>query len=139
MSPNWHHFAKKPFFSVKAKEKRKQALSDLLGNDPKPSNDDNFKWSTGEGEPTDESVAEIIVGPAPIQVDEDDESEKGEKKEKKSANKLISIDNFKYMMHSFFNNPNAIIKDGKITVHKGAPTDLNLKEDVDDGEPVIDA
>ena len=32
-----------------------------------------------------------------------------------------------------------IIKDGKITVHKGAPTDLNLKEDVEDGEPVIDA
>ena len=31
---------------------------------------------------------------------------------------------------SIFNNPNAIINDGKISIHDGAPTDLNLKEEI---------
>lgn len=117
-----------------AKEKRKQSLSDLLGEDPKPSKDDNFKWKIGEGEPEDETITEIQVKYPTVQVDRDSESTKEVEKEVKNLNKKISLGNFKYMMHSFFNNPNAIINDGKISIHDGAPTDLNLKEDINDSE-----
>ena len=119
----------------KAKERRKSDLKQLLGPDYKLSENDNFKWKTGsaseEGSSVDDS---IIVTDNPGFVDFESNTEKGTKAEEKKVKETAEKGEFKFMLHSFYSNPNAIIKDDSIEVsNEATPTDLNLLSSVKTG------
>ena len=133
--------------TAKAKNDRIKALEDLLGKDPKIT--DNFKWKTGttqaandiditvttsiEVEPFDNTTQETL----------DKEIENDNTKEKeKTAQSIKSLNlqaaEFKYMIHGFYNNVNADINDNRtsITPSGTLPTDLNLNEEIKGKEEV---
>ena len=117
----------------KAKERRKTDLKELLGNDYKTSDSDNFKWKTGDA--TIEEVSDSIDIPTrPGFVDYEDNSEKSEKTEENTIKKKAEAGDFRYMLHSFYSNPNADIKGDSIIVDQSkTPTDLNLKNSLASG------
>lgn len=124
---------------AKAKERRVNDLNTLLGNDPKVSSDDNFKWKIGSEEinviPIEDSVE---VKPVDTLVDYTTDDKLHQTQEKKKVADIlskvkISAKSFKFMFHSFYNNPNAKIANdkSKITVNPdNTNTDLNLISDV---------
>lgn len=130
----------------RAVEKRTKDLNELLGNDPKESESDNFKWKLGAtSEEATKTVVEeeiqslgdsaIEIRPNPGYIQNGAESNKAKNAEesarRKALEKLdISKGEFKYMLHGFYNNPNAVVTRDKIENHTGLFTDLNLNTTV---------
>lgn len=116
---------------AEAKNRRSDALTVLLGENPIPSDNDNFKWKIGEGEviaePIEESRFVTSIG-------DSDSVHPNSTKDSDEADEDAELrEDFKVMMHTFYNNPNAVIEaDGTIKVDPdGTSTDLNFSSDVD--------
>lgn len=116
------------------KEKRIEDLKLLLGDNPITSKYDDFKWKIG-GETTEEPIlASRFV------MDKDEFTEPilavKDSKSQKESEKAIDTGDFKVLVHTFYNNPNAIINsDGTISVNNdNTPFDLNVVNDVTDIE-----
>ena len=118
-------------------EKRNKDLSDLLGPDPKSSGDDDFKWKIGSSNDDEEIIDSVIVDTNHISADLPDSDLSVKKSLTEKLKKLITKDQFKYMLHSFYNNPNAVITESSIKVNpNNSASDLNLNNDINDKKEV---
>ena len=132
-----------------AQEQRKKALKELLGNDPKIT--DNFKWKVGTEKTTPEEEEMITSGSVVVtpysdkeQKTLDKEIENDNKKEQEDVNKAVSgmdlkAAEFKYMIHGFYNNLNAKVTDNSITVpDNNLFTDLHLNNNIVNNKEEVD-
>ena len=125
---------------AKSKEIRKKALIELLGENPTIV-DDNFKWKTGSTEEVQEETS-IEVPTTPLFVDASNEKKEALEEEKRNIETALKglnlpASEYKYMLHSFYNNPNAKVSDSSIEVNStGTKTDLNLLRNINNKQEV---
>ena len=114
-----------------AKEKRALDLETLLGKDAKTSPHDNFKWKVSNLETKEDLVDSRFVGPEIPEISLLHPMVNS--KEEKIIENIALKDDFKILLHTFYNNPGAVIdKSGNIIVNNNDPaTDLNFLQNVD--------
>ena len=119
----------------RTKEQRISDLKVLLGENPSASKYDNFKWKVG-GQTTDETILSSRYVLDSDKSLEPTDGVIGSKDQNKSEKEGTETEEFKILLHSFYNNPGAIInEDGTITTNSNhAPFDLNFANDIDDPE-----
>jgi len=115
-----------------AKKQKIEDIVKLLGENPTPSSDDNFKWKIGITK-KEELGEEVVIGGRYVTPDPTYDKGtvyKNSTEENKLENDALK-DGFKIMAHSFYNNPGAELSDDKssLIVNPGdTPFDLNVSK-----------